>query len=198
MNRMTLLFHGYGGTPDEFAAQVAPALCSDRNVQSLSTHSRALLTRHGYQWFAFTSDDGANRARADKCAAKLEGSIQAMIGAGAVDLIGFSQGAMVALALALRGRLKIGRVVCLSGDFGIGLTEPVFAERVAIAIAERDRFMARHLPVSDEVTQNGGLVRRFRLKNAGHDIGAPALAWLKNEIRSPAVERTDAWTYVAG
>ena len=192
---MIFLLHGYGGTPDEFANLLAPVLESKRSYQSLSTDQKAKLARRGYQWYGFTSDDSANRERAMECASKLEAGIQKTIGNRTADLVGYSQGAMVALALALRGRVKIGRAICLCGDFGLRPSEPVFAHRVTIAIATGDPFTARHLPTENELSQNNGRVTRIRLEQSGHEIGPPALAWLKNELNIPIETKKIPMTY---
>ncbi len=81
----------------------------------------------------------------DEALALIEGMIGARVRSQAVDLLGYSQGARVALALALRGNIRVRRLVLESGSPGLASARQRAARRAKDArLAKRIEALGVH------------------------------------------------------
>lgn len=122
--RLVLLFHGVGASPEglhPLGAAVARH-AGDAWVISVRSPEPSDLGS-GWQWFSVRGVDEANRPA--RVAAAMPGFVQTIqhwqreVGLGAADttLIGFSQGAIMALESAQHGVPSAGRVIAIAGRF---------------------------------------------------------------------------------
>lgn len=122
--QLFLLFHGVGATPDHLAP-LGLRLASefpDAAVVSVPGPDRSDLGA-GLQWFSVRGVTEANRP--ERVAATLDRFIQAVrhwqqrtgVAPEATTLVGFSQGAIMALAASESARPPAARVVSLSGRY---------------------------------------------------------------------------------
>jgi phospholipase/carboxylesterase len=122
--QLFLLFHGVGATPDNLAplgSRLAEAF-PDAAVVSVPGPDSSDLGA-GLQWFSVRGVTEANRA--ERVAATLDRFVRAVqhwqqrtgVAAQATTLVGFSQGAIMALAASETAQPPAGRVVSLSGRY---------------------------------------------------------------------------------
>jgi len=122
--RLVLLFHGVGATPEglaPLAARLAAAF-PDAMVASVGGPDASDLGA-GFQWFSVRGV--TEETRSARVAATLPRFLQAVrdwqaragVDASHTTLVGFSQGAIMALAAALAPEPPAARIVSLSGRF---------------------------------------------------------------------------------
>ncbi len=117
-----LLLHGVGGSAEDLKG-LASALAArhpDAWVVNVQAPDPCDLGR-GWQWFSVRGVTPGNRA--ERVAAAMPGLLQTVaawqqrsgVGAAGTTLIGFSQGAIMALAAAQRPVASVSRVVSIAG-----------------------------------------------------------------------------------
>lgn len=122
-NPLLLLLHGYGSNEEDLFsfAQELPD-----HYYVVSAQAPYPLASYGYAWYAINFDNEMNKFSDNEQAiesrekiVKFIDELQAEypIDASDINLIGFSQGAILSYAIALSYPQKINKVVALSGYF---------------------------------------------------------------------------------
>lgn len=120
-NPLLLLLHGYGSNEEDLFS-FAPQLPEEYYV--ISARAPYPLPPYGNAWYAINFDAGMNKfsdngqaiESRDAIAAFIDELLQAYpIDKDKVNLVGFSQGAILSYAVALTYPEKIDRVLALSG-----------------------------------------------------------------------------------
>jgi len=183
--QLLLLFHGVGATPHDMAplgqrlAQAFPNAC----VVCIASPQACDLGQ-GYQWFSVSGVTEDNRAA--RIAEAMPGFVTTVrqwqqstgINEQSTALIGFSQGAIMALESTQQGPTLAGRVVALSGRF---------AGRPAVAPAETTLHLVHGK--ADPVIHYGYTVGAAeRLVELGADLTADVLPFLGHQISADVVD----------
>jgi len=183
--QLLLLFHGVGATPHDMAplgqhlAQAFPAAC----VVCIAAPQACDLGQ-GYQWFSVTGVTEDNRPQ--RVAAALPGFVttvrQWQQNTGVTEqgtaLIGFSQGAIMALESTQQGPVLAGRVVALSGRF---------AQRPQTAPTDTTLHLVHGK--SDPVIHYGYTVAAAeRLLELGADLTADVIPFLGHQINNAVAD----------
>jgi phospholipase/carboxylesterase len=185
-SHLFLLFHGVGATPEGLAplgAQLAAAFPQAAVVSVAGPDASDLGA--GRQWFSVrgvTEED-----RPQRVAATLERFEQAVrrwqaevgVDAAGTTLVGFSQGAIMALAAALRPQPVAQRVVSLSGRFD-QLPEAPPAVRLHFLHGTADPVIApAHAERAAQVlAAAGGTVTLDLVPGLGHGVDGRTLTLL--------------------
>ena len=198
--QLVLLFHGVGADEtdlrpvgDRLAREYPEAL-----VASLRAPHRG-TSGSGYQWFAIEGIDDASRI--ERVAAEMpefvarirQWQIETGLGPEATVLIGFSQGAIMALEAATQAGddALAGRVVALSGRYAQLPTAPLAATTVFMIHGKTDPVMhygytvgaAQHL-----VALDADIVADV-IPGLGHLIDAEVLDLLVQRLRTHVPKR---------
>ena len=174
---LVLLFHGVGSHASDLlplgnslAPRMADALIV--SVQAPDTHGS------GRQWFSVQGVTEANRPA--RVAATMPRFVQAVrewqqasgLDTARTTLIGFSQGAIMALESTQTDRPPAGRVIALSGRFAQPPRVAPKATHVHLIHGDADRVMPVHL-AQDALAQLqalGGQATLDRFPGLGHSI----------------------------
>lgn len=120
---LIILLHGYGSNEEDlfsFAAELSP------DAYIISLRAPYSVPPYGYAWYAINFDENMNKFSDDNQAIESRDAIVAFIDQlvskypidpKKVDLIGFSQGAILSYAIALSYPEKVNKIVALSGYF---------------------------------------------------------------------------------
>jgi phospholipase/carboxylesterase len=191
-NALFLLFHGVGATPQDLLplgtrlAREFPQAA----VVSVPGPDRSDLGR-GLQWFSVlgvTEQDRPQRVAAtlDRFVATVQ-SWQRRTGVAAADttLIGFSQGAIMALAAALAAQPPAARVVSLSGRFSELPTAAPAGVRIHFLHGEADPVIpaAQAQAASRQLQALGAAVTLDVLPGLGHGVSAATEDLLLRRLR---------------
>jgi phospholipase/carboxylesterase len=144
---LVIFLHGYGADGNDLiglAEPLAPHLPSTRFLAP-NAPQRCANNPMGFQWFPIPWLDGssevASAVAAGQAFAMLDGWLDAVAGQGVpperTALVGFSQGAMMALQVGLRRKAPLAGIVGFSGR----LLRP---ERLAAEIATRPPVLLVH------------------------------------------------------
>lgn len=129
-NPLIILIHGYGSNEEDLFS-FAPELPTDSYVVSVQAPYQ--VPPYGFAWYAITFDADMNKFSDDKQAIEsrdlLVRFIDELIAKYPIDiekvnLIGFSQGAILSYAIAVTYPQKINKVVALSGYFNPDIMQP--------------------------------------------------------------------------
>lgn len=192
MSHLFLLFHGVAGSAADLAplARWLAARQPDATVVAVDAPDRSDLGA-GRQWFSVRGVTEENRpARVAATLARFEEAVrqrqaQAGLGAERTTLVGFSQGAIMALEAALQPQPVAQRVIALSGRFS----------RLPAVLPGPVRFHFLHgdadtvIPVeharagTDAVRVAGGDASLDVLVGVGHGIAPATLAALERVSR---------------
>ncbi|MGO8672585.1 MAG: alpha/beta hydrolase [Capsulimonadaceae bacterium] len=191
---LLLLLHGYGSNEDDL---IELAQYLDRRFLAVSVRAPLVLGRGQFAWFPIEFTDrglavetGSVRVAQAAIDAVIPEFVQAYdVDPARVFLMGFSQGAMLALAVALSGSTRIGGCVAMSGRFlpdvipdepaalpPIFVTHGTSDEVVPIASGRqvRDYLLAKHPAAA------------YREYPMGHQVSSESLAdvasWLKDAL----------------
>ena len=143
--RLFLLFHGVGATPRDLAPlglRLAGTF-ADAAVVSVGAPDSSDFGS-GFQWFSVLGVTEENRpARVQATLPRFVAAVQAWqerFGVTAKDtvLVGFSQGAIMALAASQLAQPSMGRVVSLAGRFPAPPTQPSRGVRIHLLHGEAD------------------------------------------------------------
>ncbi|QQU02090.1 alpha/beta hydrolase [Myroides odoratus] len=133
-NPLILLLHGYGSNEEDLFS-FASELPEDYYI--VSAQAPYPVPPYGYAWYAIHFDADANKFSDDQQAIESRDLIVKFIdeltGKYAIDsdninLVGFSQGAILSYAIALSYPEKINKVVALSGYFNANIITPSFEQ----------------------------------------------------------------------
>lgn len=145
-NPVIILLHGYGSNEEDLFS-FAPELPEDYYV--ISARAPFTVPPYGYAWYAITFDADANKFSDDNQAIESRDLIVRFIDeliakypidANNVNLVGFSQGAILSYAIALSHPEKVNKVVALSGYFN----ENIIAENYKENNLSKLKFFASH------------------------------------------------------
>lgn len=183
--QLILLFHGVGAQPESMAwlggrlasefpkAMVVAVAAPDRSDNAL-----------GYQWFSVVGVTEENRparvasAMPAFAACVAQWQREANVGPAATGLVGFSQGALMALEATKLATPLAGRVVAIGGRFATLPDVAPQAVTVHMLHGKADTVM----PYSHTV--NGA----HRLRDLGCDITADVLPFIGHEIHPDLAE----------
>ena len=133
-NPLILLLHGYGSNEEDLFS-FASELPEDYYI--VSAQAPYPVPPYGYAWYAIHFDADANKFSDDQQAIEsrdlivrfLDELVQTYpIDATNINLVGFSQGAILSYAIALSYPTKINKVVALSGYFHAPLMKEGFEQ----------------------------------------------------------------------
>jgi phospholipase/carboxylesterase len=192
---LVVLLHGYGADGDDLiglAPYFAPIL-PDALFEAPNAPQPCAESAFGYQWFAI---DHARRADSWQsgpplAAAALVHHLEAAwqrtgIAPERTVLIGFSQGAMMALHVGLGLESPLMGIVAFSGAFlpppGFGMA-PV-STPVCLVHGDRDDVVDPHLShhAERELAAAGAAVRLLSDAGVGHSISPAGLAFAQNFV----------------
>lgn len=129
-NPLIILIHGYGSNEEDLFS-FAPEL--PKNAYVVSVQAPYQVPPYGYAWYAISFDADMNKFSDDAQAVKSRDLLLQFIeelcakypiDQKDVNLIGFSQGAILSYALALTYPEKLNKVVALSGYFNVDIMKP--------------------------------------------------------------------------
>lgn len=133
-NPLILLLHGYGSNEEDlfsFASELP------EEYYIISAQAPYPVPPYGYAWYAIHFDADANKFSDDQQAIESRDLIVKFIDelvqtypidATNINLVGFSQGAILSYAIALSYPEKINKVVALSGYFNANIIKAGFEQ----------------------------------------------------------------------
>ncbi|MGQ8869996.1 alpha/beta hydrolase [Myroides sp. TSA_177.3] len=133
-NPLILLLHGYGSNEEDLFS-FASELPEDYYI--VSAQAPYPVPPYGYAWYAIHFDADANKFSDDQQAIESRDLIvkfideltaKYAIDSDNINLVGFSQGAILSYAIALSYPEKINKVVALSGYFNTNIITPGFEQ----------------------------------------------------------------------
>ena len=176
-SQLVLLFHGVGSTARDLVPlgeALAPHL-PDAAIISLQAPD---ASGPGWQWFSVQGVTEADRPA--RVAAAMPGFVQAVmqwqqacaVGPARTTLIGFSQGAIMALESTQQAVPLAGRVIALSGRFARAPHVAPASARVHLMHGDADPVMPVRLAVdaSAQLQGLGAQVTLDRFPGLGHGI----------------------------
>ncbi|HLT65033.1 MAG TPA: alpha/beta fold hydrolase [Flavobacterium sp.] len=129
-NPLIILIHGYGSNEEDLFS-FAPEL--PKNAFIVSVQAPYQVPPYGFAWYAISFDADMNKFSDDAQAIKSRDLLVEFIDELCakypidqkdVNLIGFSQGAILSYALAVTYPEKVNKVVALSGYFNADIMQP--------------------------------------------------------------------------
>lgn len=129
-NPLIILIHGYGSNKEDLFS-FAPEL--PENAFIVSVQAPYQVPPYGFAWYAISFDANMNKFSDDTQAVKSRDLLVQFIDELCtkypidqkdVNLIGFSQGAILSYALAVTYPEKVNKVVALSGYFNADIMQP--------------------------------------------------------------------------
>lgn len=129
-NPLIILIHGYGSNEEDLFS-FAPELTE--NAFIVSVQAPYQVPPYGFAWYAISFDADMNKFSDDTQAVKSRDLLVQFIDELCtkypidqkdVNLIGFSQGAILSYALAVTYPEKVNKVVALSGYFNADIMQP--------------------------------------------------------------------------
>lgn len=180
---LILLLHGYGSNEEDLFS-FAPELSHEAYI--ISVRAPYTVPPYGYAWYAINFDANQNKFSDDNEAIESREKIvhfidnllsKYPIDPTQVNLIGFSQGAILSYAVALSYPEKIKKVVALSGYFNENILVPNFKENNF----EKISFFASHgtvdqvIPIewarkTPEILNKLKIVNEFNEYPVGHGV----------------------------
>jgi phospholipase/carboxylesterase len=204
MNRpLIVALHGVGANAEGFAATLAP-LSSVAEVIALDGDAPfdggggGPGDGIGRQWFSVAGVTDAGRpARIAQALPRLIARLDTIAADRGIDrqdmiLLGFSQGAMMALAL-VAGGLHSGRAIAISGRLAAPVLPASHRAQVLLVHDRSDPMMPLALSIEAQaaLTAAGHRVDSFWTAGLGHQIGQPTLfaidRWLA-DVHFPSAE----------
>ena len=185
--QLILLFHGVGSTAQSMAplglayAQVFPQAL----VVALDSPHPSELAPGGRQWFSVTGITEENRV--ERVAAALPAFEYAVrhwqqragVDAAGTALVGFSQGAIMALASTLQTEPVAARVVAIAGRYARLPEQPLHeGSTVHLLHGKADAVMPYHHAIE----------AAMRLKTLGNDFTADVLPFIGHELHPDLME----------
>ena len=180
---LVLLFHGVGGLPQDLVPIAGPiaALQPSAFVASVAAPAASDLGR-GRQWFSVIGVTEANRpTRVEAAMPSFMGAVsrwqqESGVGPDRTVLIGFSQGAIMALESTQRSPVSAASVVSIAGRFAVLPTVPpqasvhlVHGDADSVIPSLHSEFAAHRL------AELGATVSLDLVPGLGHGIDEPAL-----------------------
>ena len=184
--QLILLFHGVGANAQSMAGlgQAYARAFPQAMVVALDAPFPSELAPGGWQWFSVVGVTEENRV--ERVAAALpafEDAVkywqqQSGVDAAGTALVGFSQGAIMALASALRPEPVAARVVAIGGRFA-RLPEQPLHEGSSIHLL--------HGKADTVMPYSHAIEAAMRMKNLGADFTADVLPFIGHELHPDLV-----------
>lgn len=185
--QLILLFHGVGADAHALLplGQRLAAAFPQAMVVSVTAPQPSDISAQGFQWFSVADITEENRV--ERVAAALPSfeacvaywQAQAGLGAAATALIGFSQGAIMALESAIRPDPVAARVIAIGGRFASLPHRPLHeGTTIHLLHGKADAVM----PYSHAVHA------AHRLKDLGADFTADVLPFIGHEVHPELIE----------
>ena len=191
-SELLLLFHGVGSNAESLLP-LAQALAVQR------VGAWVVIVRSpdpsefgsGWQWFSVQGITEANRpARVDRAMPAFLATVaawqrEAGIGPDATTLIGFSQGAIMALEATQQMDSPAARVVAVAGRFAVAPRKAPAHTRVHLLHGEQDGVMPVTLAVEahDQLQLLGATSTLDKFAGLGHAIDARVVECLQHRLR---------------
>lgn len=189
--QLFLLFHGVGGRPDQLQplGQSLAAAFPEAMVVSVRAPHRSDVA-FGWQWYSVRGIDAAQRASRvaqalpEFLACVRDWQAQAGLTAAATTLVGFSQGATMALESCLALPPAAGRVVSLGGRFARAPAHAPPGVRVHLLHGEADPVISCACAVEacEQLQQWQTEVTLDLFPGLGHEIDARMTARLLERL----------------
>jgi len=188
---LLLLFHGVGSRAEDLVplARALAAQRPDAWVVSVRSPERSNLGS-GWQWFSVQGITEANRA--ERVAGAMPAFLQTVAawqreaGAGpqATTLIGFSQGAIMALESTQQEESPAGRVIAIAGRFAQAPRHAPAHTWVHLLHGEHDPVMPVRLAVEahDQLQALGATSTLYRFPGLGHGIDARVVECVRRRL----------------
>ena len=185
--QLILLFHGVGATPQSLlplGQRLAAEFAEATVVSVASPHPSDISS--GYQWFSVQGVTEANRVERVAAAmpaflAEVHGWQQAEdVSATVTALVGFSQGAIMALESTCLQPSSAGRVVGIAGRFASLPTEP----------APHTTLHLLHGQIDPVIPYRYTVEAAHHLRDIGADVTADLLPSVGHEINAEMIELT--------
>lgn len=188
---LVLLFHGVGSSAEDLLP-LGEALAVNRPqawVLSVRSPDPSDFGR-GWQWFSVAGITEANRPERVRAAMPhfrqtvARWQAQAGVGAGATTLIGFSQGAIMALESTQSAPALAGRVIAIAGRFAEAPTMAPSHTVVHLMHGDSDTVMPVSLAMdaAERLGQLGARVTLDRFTRLGHGIDARVLGRIQDRL----------------
>lgn len=191
--QLLLLFHGAGAKPDELEA-LGLALADEFPMALIVSigGSEAADFGSGRQWFSSRDISEENRpARVDAALPEFLAAIRhwqklSGVGPAATALIGFSQGAIMALAAAHAGSLVAARVVAIAGRFASLPRQPAENLTLHLIHGKADPVIAYGHAVSaaEHLIALGADLTADVLPFVGHEINEEIVALIVRRLKT--------------
>ena len=179
--QLILLFHGVGATPEglvPLGQRLASAFPNGTVVSVAAPHASDIST--GYQWFAVPDITEVNRVA--RVAAAMPAFLDEVgawqkaleVTATVTALVGFSQGAIMALESSVTQTSPAGRVVAIAGRFAKLPDAAPSHTTIHLVHGKEDAVIPyRHaIDAAHRLRELGGDVTADLLPFAGHEINA--------------------------
>lgn len=190
---LIFLIHGYGSTAMQMKELFAPNFSADEGYELVSLEAPHIcdLFPNKRQWFKLSYLESYLKKEIDLTAQNLEKRIQQFVNKTARTclpyvIIGHSQGAMIAIRLALRGQLRPQQVlaIAVSGPFIIGEPKPAQVPEISIVHGALDMMMPLKKTRQDlaYLKEENIPIDLQVLDTMSHEIDAEALSCCKKRI----------------
>jgi phospholipase/carboxylesterase len=189
-SRLVLLFHGVGSNAQDLAPLGRALAQHLPDVLLVSVQAPDAVGR-GWQWFSVQGVTEANRS--ERVAAAMPRFLQAIehwqhesgLDAAATTLIGFSQGAIMALEATQLAQLPAGRVVAIAGRFARPPRVAPQHTRVNLLHGEADPVMPVRLAIeaSAQLERLQAQVTLDRFPGLGHGVDGRVLGTIVQRLR---------------
>ncbi len=185
--QLILLFHGVGSNAQSLAAlgQAYAQAFPQAMVVAVDAPQASELAPGGRQWFSVTGVTEENRVeRVDAVLPAFEFAVRHWQERAGVDtagtaLVGFSQGAIMALASALRPEPVAARVIAIAGRF---------ARLPEAPLHEGSTLHLLHGKADAVMPYSHAIDGAMRLKALGTDFTADVLPFIGHELHPDLVE----------
>lgn len=198
---LVMFLHGYGADGADLLglADVLADHLPNTAFVAPDAPDRPLMAPYGYQWFPIPRFDGSSEDQMNAGMAQSTADLNAFIderlaaeglGPEALVVIGFSQGAMMALHVAPRRSVGIAGVIAISGRLMVPerLAEALVKPPILIMHGDADDVVpfAEMGQAGNTLTKAGFEVYGHVMKGSGHGIApdglSVALAFLKDKL----------------
>lgn len=186
-SQLILLFHGVGSNAQSLAAlgQAYAQAFPKAMVVAVDAPHASELAPDGRQWFSVTGIQDENRAqRVDAALPAFEFSVRhwqqrAGVDAAGTAVVGFSQGAIMALSSALRPEPVAARVIAIAGRF---------ARLPELPLHEGSTVHLLHGKADAVIPYSHAIEGALRLKALGTDFTADVLPFVGHELHPELME----------
>jgi phospholipase/carboxylesterase len=199
-SQLFLLLHGVGGAPADLTA-LGSALADaypKALIVSVAAASKSDISNRGYQWFSVRGVTENNRAeRVRDAMPAFIATVEywqrfAKVGADATAIIGFSQGAIMALEATQRDLPIAARVIAIAGRFATPPTIAPAVTTVHLFHGREDAVIAyqHSINAAERLLELGGDITAEILPNVGHEVSDGIVAAVLYKLSQYVPKRT--------